>query len=69
MRAGGTLPAVLNSSNEQAVKMFLEGEINFTDIVKIVKSAVEKHKNKLDPTLEDILESERWAQEEVLKFC
>ena len=69
MRAGGTLPAVLNSSNEQAVKMFLEGEIKFTDIVKIVKSAVEKHKNKLDPTLEDILESERWAQEEVLKFC
>lgn len=66
---GGTLPAVLNSSNEAAVKLFLEGKIRFTDIIKIVKSVVEKCENQENPTLEDILKSEKWAKEEVLEFC
>ncbi|MFC1570696.1 1-deoxy-D-xylulose-5-phosphate reductoisomerase [Candidatus Omnitrophota bacterium] len=69
LKEGGTLPAALNSSNEAAVNLFLEGKIKFTDIVKIVEAAVEKHKSIMNPTLEEILESEKWAEEEVFRFC
>jgi len=69
LRAGGTMPAVLNSSNEAAVKLFLEGKIKFTHIVKKVRQAVDKHKVNMDPSLEDIIEAERWAFEEVLGSC
>lgn len=69
LKEGGTLPAVLNSSNEAAVNLFLEGKIKFTDIVKIVEGAVERHKSVMNPTLDEILKSEKWAEEEVFRFC
>ncbi len=69
LEAGGTMPAVLNGANETAVKLFLDGRIKFTDIVKTVRKAIDGHSRIDDPSLEDIIESERWAAEEVLKFC
>jgi 1-deoxy-D-xylulose-5-phosphate reductoisomerase len=69
LREGGTMPAVLNSANETAVKLFLDGKIKFTDIIRLVGKALAKHKKTDDPTLEAIIEAERWAQEEVLGFC
>ncbi len=69
LRTGGTMPAVLNSSNEVAVKLFLEGKIKFTHIVKKIRQAVDKHKINMDPSLEDIIEAERWALKEVLESC
>jgi 1-deoxy-D-xylulose-5-phosphate reductoisomerase len=67
--AGGTMPAVLNAANEVAVKLFLDKKIKFTDIVKIVKKVIEKHSKIDDPLLEDIINSEKWAAEEVLGLC
>ncbi|RKY43264.1 MAG: 1-deoxy-D-xylulose-5-phosphate reductoisomerase [Candidatus Makaraimicrobium thalassicum] len=69
LRAGGTMPAVLNGSNEAAVKLFLEEKIRFTDIGRIVKKVVEKHSKVNDPSLEDIIASEKWSAEEVLRYC
>jgi 1-deoxy-D-xylulose-5-phosphate reductoisomerase len=69
LKAGGTAPAVLNSSNENAVNLFLEGKIVFTDITKITKEVLNRHKVKEAPVLEDIIAAEEWAKEEVLKFC
>ncbi|MFA6636923.1 MAG: 1-deoxy-D-xylulose-5-phosphate reductoisomerase [Candidatus Omnitrophota bacterium] len=69
LKSGGTAPAVLNSSNENAVNLFLEGKIVFTDITKITKEVLNKHKVKEAPVLEDIIASEEWAKREVLKFC
>ena len=37
MEAGGTMPAVLNASNDVAVSRFMKREIAFTDIWSIVE--------------------------------
>jgi len=42
VRAGGTLPAVLNAANEVAVAAFLEGRIRFTAIPDIVSHCMEQ---------------------------
>ena len=40
-RAGGAAPAVFNAANEQAVALFLEGRITFTDIARAIRSALD----------------------------
>jgi 1-deoxy-D-xylulose-5-phosphate reductoisomerase len=42
IREGGNAPCILNAANEIAVRAFLEGEITFTQISEIIKSALDK---------------------------
>ena len=65
-KRGGTLPAVLNAANSEAVRLFLEGRIKFTDIPVLVKQAMDKHFNTSEPTLEDILAADQWAKKEII---
>jgi len=60
---GGTMPAVLNASNEVAVEAFLKKRILFTTIPELIKNTMEKHLSVKDPTLSDILEADKWARE------
>jgi len=62
-RSGGTVPTVLNAANEIGVKAFLEKKILFTDIVKIVEKAINKHHSINDPGLNDIFDADREARE------
>ena len=62
---GGTMPAVLNASNEVAVEAFLDKRIPFTNIPELIKNTIEKHSSVKDPTLSDILEADKWARETV----
>jgi 1-deoxy-D-xylulose-5-phosphate reductoisomerase len=64
-KKGGTMPAVLNAANNEAVKLFLEEKINFTDIAKLVKQALEKHYFTKEPVLEDIMAADHWAKKEI----
>ena len=64
-KRGGILPAVMNGANERAVKLFLNREISFLDIEKLIFATVEKAENISNPTVDDIIESDRWAQEYV----
>ncbi|MEO6863719.1 MAG: 1-deoxy-D-xylulose-5-phosphate reductoisomerase [Microcoleus sp.] len=67
-RAGGSMPAVLNAANEQAVALFLEEKIAFLDIPKLIEKACDKHRadNCENPALDDILAADKWARQEVL---
>ena len=67
-RAGGSLPAVLNAANEQAVALFLEERIDFLDIPRLIEQACDRHHahNRPEPTLEDIIAADQWARQEVL---
>ena len=69
-RAGGSMPAVLNAANEQAVALFLEEKIQYLDIARCIEQACDRHShdNCHDPGLEDILAADRWAREEVLRI-
>jgi len=60
---GGTMPAVLNASNEVAVEAFLDKRIAFTNIPELIKNTIEKHSSVKNPTLSDILEADKWARE------
>lgn len=66
-RAGGTMPAVLNAANEQAVALFLEERIHFLDIPRLIEQACERHASDLsaDPSLETVLEVDAWARRQV----
>ena len=46
-RDGGTFPAVLNASNEEAVCSFLDGKIPFTRIPTIVERVLAKHTGEI----------------------
>lgn len=61
LAAGGTAPAVLNVANEQAVYKFLNKEISFNEIPKIIEMACEKHELASAPSLDEILNIEIWA--------
>ena len=55
-KQGGIMPAVLNAANEVAVYKFLNNEINFLDIEKLVFDCIEKTDNIKNPSLEEIFE-------------
>ena len=67
-RAGGSMPAVLNAANEQAVALFLEEKIQFLDIPKLIEKTCDKYQahNCESPGLDDILAADKWARQEVL---
>ena len=67
-RAGGCLPAVLNAANEQAVALFLEEKIRFLDIPRLIEQVCDRYQaqNQTSPSLEEIIEADRWARQEVL---
>ena len=61
---GGTLPAVLNAANEVAVERFCARQLGFTGIAQLVTRVMEAHPVIEQPTLEQILEADRWARAE-----
>ncbi|QKD84010.1 1-deoxy-D-xylulose-5-phosphate reductoisomerase [Thermoleptolyngbya sichuanensis A183] len=67
-RAGGSMPAVLNAANEQAVDLFLREKIQFLDIPRLIEQACDRHhpRNLPQPTLDDILAADQWARQAVL---
>ena len=42
-RAGGAAPAVFNAANEQAVEIFLKGQMRFGDIPRAISAALERY--------------------------
>jgi 1-deoxy-D-xylulose-5-phosphate reductoisomerase len=64
-RAGGTMPAVLNAANEQAVALFLDEQIQFLDIPRLIETVCEQHQHQANPALEDILAADQWARQAV----
>ena len=64
--AGGTACAVMNGANEAAVQRFLQGEIGFNDIPRLVEKALSKVPLIYRPSLADILEADRMARQAVL---
>jgi len=41
IRAGGTMPAILNAANEVAVQAFLDRRLNFTDIPAVIETVMD----------------------------
>lgn len=62
LKAGGTMPAVLNAADEVAVEAFLAGRLKFKDIYKIIKKVMDAHKIVSVSSIEEVLEADSWAR-------
>lgn len=60
--AGGTMPAVVNGANEEAVAEFLKGNIKFLQIGELVISALNNIKREEVTCLEDVLNADNNAR-------
>ncbi len=58
LEIGGNMPTVLNAANEVAVQYFLEKQIKFTDIPRIIEYAMNNADVISCPTLDDIYETD-----------
>ena len=58
-KMGKTYPAVANGANEQAVKLFLQNKIKFTDIHKSIDICLQAHEPKQVTSLQDLI----WAND------
>lgn len=63
LNVGGTMPAVLNASNEACVAMFLSKKISFLDIGNINEKIMQLHTPKKIDSIETILEAEEFAKD------
>lgn len=59
----GNAPCIVNSANEAAVSLFLNDKIRFLDIGDVVTEALQSVEFIKEPTLEDILSTQRAAEE------
>ncbi len=66
-RAGGSAPVVFNAANEAAVEEFLSGRITFGKIAELIEGCLCKHSAKKLGSLEQLLELDAWARDEVKK--
>jgi 1-deoxy-D-xylulose-5-phosphate reductoisomerase len=62
LREGGTMPAVLNAANEEAVEFFRKRQIRFTDIPKLIEVVMRKVPCRPAPDLPAILAADREAR-------
>lgn len=68
IRAGGTMPAVLNTANEVAVEKFLKGRIPFTGIPGLVSDTMTAHDVKPCESIEDVMHASEWARNKAGEF-
>lgn len=64
-RKGGSLPTVFNAANELAVGKFLNREIKYLEIMEIVEDCMRAHRNIENPTLQQILDTEKATYERI----
>lgn len=66
-RTGGVTPAVLSAADEIAVEAFLNGQIKFTDISKLIYTVLRKTPSTGGvATINQALEADQWAREETM---
>jgi 1-deoxy-D-xylulose-5-phosphate reductoisomerase len=63
LKEGGTMSAVLNASNEVAVAAFLQRQIGFRDIHRVIDRTMQGHLSKRPTAVEEVLEVDRWARD------
>ena len=61
------MPTVLNAANECAVAKFLNKDIKFLQIYDIIETCMGAHTVIAEPSLEEILETERWVYDYIKK--
>ena len=64
LRAGGTLPVVLNAANEVAVASFLDGKLGFTGIAQVIEGTMNAHQVEDVSSLGVVRRIDAWARDQ-----
>lgn len=67
-REGGILPTIFNSADEAAVELFMKEKISYLGIADSIQRAMESVQNIENPTLDEILEADKYARDFVRQF-
>lgn len=67
LKAGGSMPAVLNAADEVAVEAFLSGKLKFKEIYKVIKKVMDAHKIVSVSSIEEVLQVDSWARKRAKK--
>jgi 1-deoxy-D-xylulose-5-phosphate reductoisomerase len=67
-RIGGSMPAVLNAANEEAVDLFLEESIGFLEIPLLIEKTMEAHRPFPVDRIEKVLEADAWARQAARQY-
>lgn len=65
LAVGGSMPTVMNAANELAVAKFLNKKVRFLEIYDMISFCMERHDLVENPTVEEIIETERWVYETI----
>lgn len=63
LRAGGTVPAILNAANEVAVEAFLDGRLPFMRIPEVIASTLDQTVPQAADGIERVLEADTLARQ------
>jgi len=66
--AGGSTCAVLNGANDTAVQAYLEDQIPFLEIPRVIAETLEQHTPIAHPTLDEIIGEDAWARKTAQEF-
>ena len=66
---GGTLPVVLNASNEVAVDAFLDGKLGFTAIPRVIEKSMDAHESVPVDTLKIVRNVDAWARDHAVEVA
>jgi len=61
-RLGGSYPCALSGADDEAVRLFLAGALTFDRIADVVGEVLDRHMGLASPSLEAVLETDRWAR-------
>lgn len=59
---GGAYPSVLVGADEEAVALFLAGQLSFPGIAELIEAVLERHQPIAQPDIPAILETTAWAR-------
>jgi len=72
LRTGGLAPAVMNAANEVAVAAFLNNELGYSEIARVVGAVLERADCSAAPDLETILAADaaarNFARQEIVRY-
>ena len=60
-----TACAVVNGANDAAVQAYLEDQVAFPEIPRLIADALERHAPIAHPTLDEVLAADAWARQQV----
>jgi 1-deoxy-D-xylulose-5-phosphate reductoisomerase len=64
-KRGGTYPCALVGADEEAVELFLNGQISYLAIAELIEAVLERHQSVEQPDVAATLEACTWARKTV----